>query len=261
MLPSLDSLWTEPSGSGLPVLWLHGLGESSLCFSSIRRHPRLRGAAHQLIDLPGYGRSPRPATAYGLEELASALAALLAAQRPAVIVGHSMGGVVAQLVAERAPAAVRAVVNIEGNLSLGDCVFSGRAAAVELPEFVETGHQELCDWVYQQGQDSPALRGYYASMRFADARVFHRHSRDLLEVSRHEDLARRAAALPVPSLYLAGVPDGICAHSKHLLEAAGARWLAVEPAGHWPFIDQAEVVARAISDWLDSTLGAAWAER
>jgi pimeloyl-ACP methyl ester carboxylesterase len=252
MHSSWNSLWTQTIGEGPLVVWLHGLGESSLCFAAISRHRKLQGFRHRLIDLPGYGRSSWPAQAYSLEEGATELATLLGQETaPTILIGHSMGGVLAQLVAERAPGAVRAIINIDGNLSIGDCTFSGRAAALDLEYFEFSGFDELRDWVYRKGAGSTALRGYYASMRFADPRVFHRHSIDLLTYSKVEDFAARAAALPMPALFIAGVPDGVCAHSKGLLDSAGAVWRGVEQAGHWPFLDRPEDFATATADFLD----------
>jgi pimeloyl-ACP methyl ester carboxylesterase len=246
-----SALWTQTFGHGPLILWLHGLGESSLCFAAIARHPLLAGYRHRLLDLPGYGRSPWPTDPYRLDDLADELADWLSeAGEPVIAIGHSMGGVLAQLLAERIP--LRAVVNIDGNLSLGDCSFSGRAAAMDEDYFARAGFDELRDLVYGLGAQSAALRGYYASLRFADPRVFHRHSRDLIITSQGEDFAARAAALPMPALYIAGVPDGACEHSKALLAASGATWMGIEPAGHWPFLDQPDAFAAAVASFLGS---------
>jgi pimeloyl-ACP methyl ester carboxylesterase len=239
------------------MLWVHGLGESSLCFAQASQAPALQRFRHRLVDLPGYGRSPWPAQPYTLADAAAALERWLAHEdQAAVVIGHSMGGVIAQLLAERAPDRVRALINVEGNLSEEDCAFSGRAAAVELAPFVEYGFDELRDWVYRKGLGSGALRGYYASMRFADPRVFHLHSRELVTYSRVEDLAARAAQLPMPALYLAGVPDGVCARSRELLSAAGARWQEIAPAGHWPFLDRVADFTTALAGFLDEAVPA-----
>ncbi len=247
-----SSLATQTSGEGPLVVWLHGLGESSLCFAEISRHPALGRFRHRLVDLPGYGRSAWPTEAYRLTEAARALAQWLAMEgKPSVLIGHSMGGVLAQLVAELAPAQVRAVVNVDGNLSLGDCNFSGKAAAFALDTFIAQGFDTLRDAVYAGGVESAALRGYYASMRFADPRVFHRHAMDLVELSTAEDLAVRMARLIPPALYIAGSPDGASARSKELLSKTVALWQTIEPAGHWPFIDRPDDFAAVVTRFLE----------
>src|SRR5665647_984359 len=117
-------------GSGPDVIWIHGLGEHSASFDAIAAHPGLAGFTHVLPDLPGYGRSARLDT-HGLgplTALAEHMVPWIATHTPRpILIGHSMGGVLATLIAERMP--IGAVVDIDGNLTLGDCTFSAEAAA------------------------------------------------------------------------------------------------------------------------------------
>jgi pimeloyl-ACP methyl ester carboxylesterase len=84
------------TGSGPRIVWVHGLGESSTSFEPVVA--KMPGFEHVLIDLPGYGRSPW-VPAMGLEALADHLAAWLPPD--SFVIGHSMGGVLATLIAER----------------------------------------------------------------------------------------------------------------------------------------------------------------
>src|SRR5581483_9353316 len=105
-------------GAGPELVWIHGLREWSVSFEPVVAHARLAGYRHTLVDLPGYGRSPWPEGAPDdLARLADRLAAWLTARGGAkpVVIGHSMGGVLATLLGERQVA--RAVVDIDGNLS------------------------------------------------------------------------------------------------------------------------------------------------
>jgi pimeloyl-ACP methyl ester carboxylesterase len=267
-------------GTGPEVIWIHGLGEWSQGFDAVAAHPALAGFTHVLPDLPGYGRSPWPDgddgdegdegdddradaragdraddpagdraddPAEGLERLADRLVAWLGNRRPALI-GASMGGVLATLIAERV--AVRAVIDIDGNLSLGDCTFSGKAAAYALDDFVASGFAALRAEVYEAGRTEPALRGYHAALSAASPRVFHRHARELVAMSASEQLAPRLAALRAPALFIAGVPGGICEHSRRLLDRHAVRWLGLSPAGHWVHRDQPDRFAAAAAAFL-----------
>ena len=234
-------------GQGPEIVWIHGLGEWSPDFDLIAGHPALSSFSHVLPDLPGYGRSPWPEHPEDLEPLADRLAAWIGDRRPALI-GHSMGGVLATLVAERI--AVRAVVDVEGNLSRGDCVFSAKVAAHTRDDFAGHGLAALRADTYERGRGEPELRGYHAAMCVASPAVFHHHAVDLVALSESDTLAPRLAALPVPVLYVAGVPDGICLHSRGLLDRHAIRWVGLAPARHWVHVDQPDGFAAAVAGFL-----------
>lgn len=94
-----------------PLLFLHGVGgghhawERQLPFFAAQGYP-----AHAW-DQPGYGESPM-VEPYDLEQVSAALKRLVGALggEPVVLVGHSMGGLVAQETYVRHPEVVRALV-------------------------------------------------------------------------------------------------------------------------------------------------------
>ena len=94
---------------GPPLLFLHGLGQSRDTWEE---------GAHRLmdryqvwtLDFRGHGHSDHVGTSYDLEGYRSdAVVALAAIARPTLIVGHSLGGVVAGLAAQTGDPKVRAV--------------------------------------------------------------------------------------------------------------------------------------------------------
>jgi 2-succinyl-6-hydroxy-2,4-cyclohexadiene-1-carboxylate synthase len=230
------------------VVWIHGLGESSVSFESSLH--LLPGYAHVLVDLPGCGRSPWPEVAPSLDDVAGGLAAWLGSQPPAVLVGHSLGGVLAMLVAERA--SVAGVVQIDSNLTRGDCSFSARANAYSLEDFTMHGFDVLRDAVYADGATKAALRGYHAALSFASPDVFHRHARELVELSETRRLGPRLAALAAPKLFIAGMAGGICTESQKLLDSLPVPWVGVDHAGHWVYLDQPAAFTEALSGFLQA---------
>ena len=112
--------WTEAAGDGPPRVYVHGLGAASAAYHAhIAARPELAGRRTLFVDLPGHGLSDRPADfGYSLEDHAAALAAALdaAGVRGAEIVGHSMGGSVAIVLAHRRPDLVSRLVVTEANL-------------------------------------------------------------------------------------------------------------------------------------------------
>lgn len=99
-------------GGGPLIAGLHGWGRDHRDFSNV-----LGGYPHLLIDLPGFGVSPPPGSAWGAADYAACVATVLdehaAATPPAqptVVVGHSFGGRVAVCLAASRPDLVRSLV-------------------------------------------------------------------------------------------------------------------------------------------------------
>ena len=235
-------------GAGPDVVWIHGLGEWSVTFDPITH--ALPGFTHVLPDLPGYGRSPRTDAPTTLEQLAAHLADWLAPRPPAILVGHSLGGVVATFIAERIPCA--AIINVDGNISRGDCTYSATAATYSLDDFIAGAFAAMRAEIYAAGATDPALRGYHAALLAASPTIFYRHSLDLLALSESNTLAPRLAALRCPKLFIAAVPGGVCEHTRSLLDQHHIRWTAIDRSGHWPFIDQPSAFASAVTTFLGS---------
>ena len=95
-----------------PVVFTHGWGANSTEWFYQKRH--LAGRFRLIVwDLPGLGLSKKPDTNdYRLENLATDLDAVLALAggRPAVLVGHSIGGMITLTFSKTFPEALRSMV-------------------------------------------------------------------------------------------------------------------------------------------------------
>jgi len=104
-------LYYEEQGRGEPLVFLSGLGGDHRAFAV---PARAFGARYRVVamDARDVGRSDRAAGPYTTAEMADDVAGLLGAigAAPAHVVGHSLGGLVAQELAIRHPAAVRSLV-------------------------------------------------------------------------------------------------------------------------------------------------------
>ncbi len=237
------------------LFYIHGLGESGFSFEKVMAHPRLAAFAHVAVDLPNYGKSPWVKPPLDLEAQAERLAAWLAATHspPVVVMGHSMGGVIGQQLCAIAPQHVAALINIEGNISAEDCLYSAMVASIVEAEWLAGGYELIWEELYRMASDDPALRTYYPSVRLADARAYYRNSHDLVCISEQEVLASRMAALACPTLFLLGHPRGTTKdYSRQLLTRAGVTWRAIDNAGHWPYLDQPEAFIDEVLAFLES---------
>ena len=94
-----------------PLLFLHGVGGGHHAWDAQLPFFAAQGYPSHAWDQPGYGHSPI-VDPYDLEQVCAALARLVASlgNEPVVLVGHSMGGLVAQEAYVRHPALVKAMV-------------------------------------------------------------------------------------------------------------------------------------------------------
>ncbi|MFQ5557068.1 MAG: alpha/beta fold hydrolase, partial [Acidimicrobiales bacterium] len=96
MPDELPILHTEQRGDGPPLLFLHGLADTSACWEAVIDE---LASDHRCVtaDLPGHGRSPAPddPTAYERDGVLGSIDAVLDRTGPAVAVGHSLGGYLA----------------------------------------------------------------------------------------------------------------------------------------------------------------------
>ena len=116
-------LHVEAAGpeDGAPVVFLHGVS------GSMRTYAWLTGAITEgrrtvRIDLRGHGRSEHAPGAYDVDHYGEDVVEVLreTVGRPAVLVGHSLGGVVAWWVAQRHPELVAAAFLEDPPLYMGE---------------------------------------------------------------------------------------------------------------------------------------------
>jgi len=110
--------YAEISSSGTPLVLLHGGANRWQSFASIL--PDLAATWHVYApDFRGHGKSTWVPGTYRLQDYADDTIAFLqhCLQEPAYVFGHSLGGMVALLVAEKFPERVRAVAVGDAPLS------------------------------------------------------------------------------------------------------------------------------------------------
>ena len=231
-------------GEGVPVLFLHGIGGAARQFAPQFAH---NGGRHRLVawDMPGHGQSvPLPLVTLGA--LAAALAGFIAAlglDRP-VLVGHSLGGMVAQRLLADVPGAARALV-----LAQTGAAFGGRDPAWA-EDFVSTrlapldaGHS-LTDlapaMVAAMVGDDPDPAGVALAVDCL-ARTPASTYRDTVLALPGFDLRHALPRIGVPTLVLAGTKDPqapAAAMERMAAAIPGAAFVALDGAGHLAHLEQ-----------------------
>ncbi|MFE1954226.1 alpha/beta fold hydrolase [Streptomyces sp. NPDC059524] len=234
--------WTETEGEEPARVYVHGLGAASTVYHAhIASRPELAGRRSLFVDLPGHGISDRPADfGYTLEDHADALAAALdaAGVRDAEIVGHSMGGAVAIVLAHRRGDLVSRLVVTEGNLDPYPPARAGSSGISSYgeEEFVSGGgHARVLEKV------GPT---WAATMRLADPLGLYRTARGLARGT-EPTMRRMLEDLRVERVYLQGELSGEPAGAADLA-ASGVEVVRVPGAGHNVMFDAPAAFAAAV---------------
>ncbi|WP_327683240.1 alpha/beta fold hydrolase [Kitasatospora sp. NBC_00458] len=228
--------WVEVPGVEPARLYLHGLGSSSpVYFAAAAAHPLLTGHRSLLLDLLGFGISDRPTDfGYTMEEHADAVAtAVRAAGLDQVeVIGHSMGGAVAVVLAHRHPGLVTNLVLVDAAIDPAAPVpgpgSSGLASFTE-EEFLADGRKQVEEW---------AGPFWWATMRLAGPEALHRsavhRSRGTVPTMRE-----LLIGLDLPRTFLHPAEDGPYPGAERLREA-GVVLAALPDCGHNMMFDNPE---------------------
>jgi len=144
-----------------PVVFIHGI------FQMLGSLPAARHFAPRptlIPDMLGYGaRANISAEIISIEAQADDLAKQIRSfgHQRAHIVGHSVGGAVAMLLAHRHPTLVTSIINVEGNFTLEDAFWTGKLAAMTLKEvsdLLQSYQDDVQGWLNRAGIEATAER-------------------------------------------------------------------------------------------------------
>jgi len=245
------------AGSGpQTLLFLHGIGGNRDSFAD--QLPRLAKSWRVLAwDMPGYGASPA-IEPLSFEVLAEAVTAVLDAEKAekAVIVGHSLGGMIAQEIAARFPARVAGLVLFATTAAFGgkDDKFKNdflaqRLAPLEAGRSMPEIAEELTRGLFAPNPPEAARLRAIASMGAIAPDAYRAALRCIVNFNRAEDLARIAC----PTLVLAAQHDRL-APPKTMERMAeripGARYRCIAGAGHLANFEMPTAFDVALDEFL-----------
>ncbi len=247
------SINVEDQGAGEPVLvFLHYWGGTSRTWNGVINYLK-DGFRCIAYDQRGWGQSDKPSEGYALSDLADEVQSLIhtLGLTKYVLIGHSMGGKIAQLLASRNPVGLTGLVLVAPApptpVHFPDAAreqqihaYDNRETALQAVGFL-TARPPATELIEQIIEDS--LSGSNeAKLAWPTASIL-------------EDISSSVGDISVPTLVLAGENDLLDSVEQHRREVLpripDARLEVIEKSGHLSPIDEPEQLAIAIKAFVN----------
>ncbi|HCN46444.1 MAG TPA: alpha/beta hydrolase [Pseudomonas sp.] len=230
----LDLAVIHRAGTKAPILFLHGFGSTKEDYADITLQAAFDGHPFIAYDAPGCGETV-------CADLSRIDIPLLVKTAQAVLghfgierfhlVGHSMGGLTALMLAHANPLRVLSFVDIEGNIAPEDC-FLSRQIHDHRRDDDERFFRDFIERTRLAPDPASAL--YAASLAHkvrcgAVRSIFE----SMVELSDHGDLMHRFLALPFPRQYMYGASNAHLSYLAHI-GAQGVELACIPDCGHFP---------------------------
>lgn len=237
---------------------IHGLGSSAGAWERVTPLLAEHGLTATPIELPGYGLQAHRDPARTVGAMAAAVDQEIAALgTETIVVGHSMGGLVATALAERRPRWLRAiaVVNTPPTVESRLTARGGTEELIRQPVIGPLAWRAAPRRRLRAGLESAVAPGFAVPDAFVDDlracshATFTRSTTAIDTYLAERPLAERLAALDVASTLIFGMQDRrIDASAVAALRAAhGGVCVEIAEAGHTPIWETPRQAADAIA--------------
>lgn len=236
-------------GDNAPIVFLHGFGSTKEDYADIVRYAELAGHPFVAYDAPGCGEThcadlSKVCISFLVET------ALVVLERVGFerfhLVGHSMGGLTALMLAHRHPERVLSFTDIEGNIAPEDCFLSR-----QIVDYAREDAERFFDDFIERTRHAPAYASalYAASLRHkvragAVGGIF----RSMVDLSDNGDLMRKFLSLPFPRMFMYGEQNASLSYLSHIREQ-GVVLAEIPECGHFPMYSNPVLMWKAIAEF------------
>jgi pimeloyl-ACP methyl ester carboxylesterase len=245
------SLATASRGGELaPIVFLHGFGSTKEDYIDIAHRQAFAARPFLAYDAPGCGETScadlRNVSIPLLVQTARAVLRELRIER-FHLVGHSMGGLTALLLAHQEPTRVLSFIDIEGNIAPEDC-FLSRQVVTHPADDAERFFDDFVARTRRSPFPSSALyaAGLRHKVRPAAVRgIF----QSMVELSDHGDLMTKFLSLPCPRMFMYGERSSSLSYLP-VLAANGIELAEIPQSSHWPMYSNPVAMWERIAGFL-----------
>ena len=233
-----------------PVVLIHALGVTHAIWDEVVA--RLPGRRILRFDLRGHGASDVPPAPYAMGTLIRDAERLMDhfALREAVVVGLSIGGMVAQALAVKRTDLVRGLVLSNTASRIGTAEqWQARIATVREGGLAAIADATMERWFGRKWREVPAMPRLREMLLACPPEGWMGCAAAIAGT----DFYETTATLRLPTLAIAGANDGstppdLVRETADLIP--GSRFHLIRSAGHLPFVEQPEAYAAALRQFL-----------
>lgn len=237
--------------AGPPLVLIHGLGLSGALFHGMAAH---LPESLRLItwDLRGHGASDVPPAPYAMGQLIRDAERLMDhfGLKDAVVLGHSLGGLIAQGLATKRLDLVRGLILSNTAARIGtEAQWQRRIATVRQDGLAAQCPAAMDRWFGRNWRSAPGMEQAAALFDTTSPEGWCGAAAAIAGT----DFYTTTAALRLPALFLAGANDGstppdLVRETAGLIP--GAEFHLIRGAGHLAFLEKPQDYARAVTAFL-----------
>ena len=248
-------------GSGTPLVLLHGLGVDHRILLPLEATLEHAGGWRRIyIDLPGATGSPDDLVS-SAQEIATATMAEVQSRvgaEPFAILGNSFGAMIARYIAHERRSQILGLATLAGVFvpEHGDRTVPARAVLHQDPGVVPILRDALDDYREMAVVESPASAHAFLEYVLPGVRGAHQSALERVAtnytLTQHPEDAHPAPFLQ-PSLHVTGRQDHIVGYRdawNRIEHYPRATFVTLDGAGHNAHLEQPEICAVLVKDWL-----------
>ena len=234
-------------GELAPIVFLHGFGSSKEDYADITLREEFAGHPFLAYDAPGCGESRcSDLDAISINFLMQTALHMLEhfKIRRFHLVGHSMGGLTALMLADQFPQRVISFVDIEGNIAPEDCFLSR-----QIVDYPAQDPQAFFNAFIDRTRQAPAFASalYSASLRHkVRAEAVRGIFESIVDLSDNADLMGKFLSLSCPRLFMYGEQNASLSYLSSI-QRAGVQLAQIPACGHFPMYSNPTEMWRRIA--------------
>jgi pimeloyl-ACP methyl ester carboxylesterase len=249
--PTLFAAILYRDGTGGPaILFVHGLGGAKENFYAAFQSPALADCTLAAFDEPGTGLAAFDPNARldvsALADMAQGVADQLL-PGPYFLAGASMGGLITLLQRYHGTGRIKGYINLEGNLSPEDCMFSRRVVSHDLDSF-EPEFRRMMRELRASRYAGDQIIAHNMALN-VDIRGYHAYSFETVAESDSRRLLEEFIGLPIPRLFLYGDANKGLSYLPRL-RASAVRVEEIPSSAHFLFCDYPVETFRAVGEFV-----------